>query len=135
MAGALYSAEQSVQSVSAGGLIGLGRTVHKSCQSQISSDDGAMTLKGVGYFKITATVTFTGAAGNAILSLYKDGYQIPGAIVTETIATADTEYHTVTLSAMVAKTPCRLISSITLVNNSAIALSVSNVSASAERVA
>lgn len=134
MAGALYSANQATQTVSPNGSISLGEAVHKSCPSQANIEGGAITLSGCGYFSVTATATFTGSAGDAVLALYKDGHKVPGAIATETIATADTEYHTISLTALVAKTPCKLRSAVSLMNLSPSSVTVTSCSAFCERV-
>lgn len=51
----------------------------------------------------------------------------------ETIATANTEYHTVTISAEILKTPCKALSSLTVMNLSSIALNVTNVAVRVKR--
>ena len=133
MASVLYVVNGNAQSVSAGGTVSLGRAVHRNAQSQASLNGDSISIAGNGYFNVDVTITFNGAAGDAEISLYKDGYRVPGAIAMETIATANTEYHTVTISAEILKTPCKTLSSLTVMNLSSIALNVTNVAVRVKR--
>lgn len=133
MASVLYTVNGSAQSVSAGGTVSLGRAIRRNAQSQASLNGDSISIAGNGYFNVDVTITFAGAAGDAEIALYKDGYQVPGAIATETIGTANTEYHTATISAEILKTPCKALSSLTVMNLSSIAISVTNIAVRIKR--
>lgn len=123
---AIYAANQNAQTIASNGNVNLGVTVHKTCQFIGNVSNESLNVMGNGYYQIDASATFTGPAGNAVFAICKDGYQVPGAKVTVTIGTADTEAHTIGLSALVVKTPCRNVSSFTLVNLSAGTMNVTN---------
>lgn len=123
---AIYAANQNAQTIASNGNVNLGVTVHKTCQFIGNVSNESLNVMGNGYYQIDASATFTGPAGNAVFAIYKDGYQVPGAKATVTIGTADTETHTIGLSALVVKTPCRNVSSFTLVNLSAGTMNVTN---------
>ena len=75
-----------------------------------------------------AKITFTGATtGDATLSVFKDSVQIPFAIGTETIETATTEYHTITIPFSIL-TDCCSTNTISIVNTGTIGLNVTNAS-------
>lgn len=83
-----------------------------------------------GYYEINATVTVTApAAGNVTITAQKNGENITGITATETITTADTEYRTLYLHGFV-RVLCHESDSIaiTLLNDSDIAIDVTNVS-------
>ena len=61
----------------------MGRAVHRNAQSQANLNGDAISIAGNGYFNVDVTITFNGAVGDAEISLYKDGYQVPGAIAVE----------------------------------------------------
>ena len=79
-------------------------------------------------YDVTASVTFTGATtGLATLSVYKNGVAIPFATASETVNTATTEVHSITI-------PCAILTDrcsnnvLTIVNNGAIGLTITNAS-------
>ena len=79
-------------------------------------------------YDVTAKVTFTGATtGLATLSVYRNGIAIPYATASETVNTATTEVHTITI-------PCAILTDkcsnnvITIVNTGAIGLTVTGAS-------
>lgn len=78
-------------------------------------------------YNIWAKITFTGVtAGLAEISIYKNGVLIPFAVGSETITTAGTEVHTITIPASIL-TDCCSTTSISIVNSGAIGLTVTNV--------
>lgn len=84
-----------------------------------------------GYYKIEATVTFSAEeAGDVILSIQKNGIDIPGIIATETITTPNTEIRTVTLQGILRVLCHEGEVVLTLVNKSESAITTSNVSIS-----
>ncbi len=132
MATVLYTVNEASQSVASGGTIDLGRTAHRNCQSQAFLNGDAITLTGSGYFEAEATVTFTGSAGLAAISLLNDGTAIPGASASATIGTADTETHTLSFACEVLKTPCRPRISLSLASTG-VAITVTNVAVRVKR--
>lgn len=132
MATVLYTVNTSSQTVATGNQIGLGRTAHRNCQSQALLNGDSINVSGTGYFVVDATVTFTGSAGTAAISLYRDGEAVPGATASATIGTADTETHTLSFTAEMLKAPCKPYVSLTLVSTG-VALTVTNVAVRVKR--
>lgn len=63
---------------------------------QLTND--TLILNQAGMYELTLSLVISApAAGDAVIQLYQNGEAIPGALATETIATATTEYHTVTI--------------------------------------
>lgn len=87
----LYAVNNLEQTVAAGGNISFGSPVRRfGCNCNISN--GTPYIVGAGYYLIDSNFTFeAGAAGTAVLTLYKDGEAIPGANATLTVA-ADSVY-------------------------------------------
>lgn len=91
--------------------------------------NGGVIIKKPGYYEINGTVTVTAPeAGDVVLTVQKNGVDIPGITSTETITTATTEVRTLALHGFV-KVSCDEIGSIiTIFNKSDIAITSSNVS-------
>jgi len=84
-----------------------------------------------GYYKIAATVTFSAEeAGDVVLTMQKNGIDIPGITATETITTPDTEIRTVTLQGIIRVLCHEGEVFLTLFNKSESAITTSNVSIS-----
>ena len=132
MATVLYTVNESAQTVAEGGTIALGRVVHRNCQAQALLNGNSINVSGAGYFAIEATMTFTGSAGLASISLLNDGIAVPGANASATIATADAETHTLSFACEIMKTPCKPYISLTLASTG-VALSVTNVAIRVKR--
>lgn len=122
---ALYLANTLSQTLTVGDNISFGNIVRRF-GNNINMSGGNVSLQGAGYYDIDTAFTFTaGAAGTAVIALYKDGTAIPGAIASFTTA-ADSVY-TVSIPALV-RTFCCTQSNITAVltgvagtvNNSAV---------------
>lgn len=88
---ALYAANTSAQSLTAGNTINFGNAVRRfGCNCNVAG--GNATITGSGYYDIDADITFTaGGVGTAVITLYKDGAAISGATASVTTA-ADTTY-------------------------------------------
>ena len=94
--------------------------------------NGGVSLRKAGYYRISGTVTFTSAAGNASITLAQDGQDVPGALVGLT-AEASTVY-TLPIEAVVrVRCPCAAPSVVTL-ENGGTAISTSNVALTAEYI-
>lgn len=129
---ALFAITPTTATVTAGGAIPLTTVARRMTPAiQLGSDSANIGVSG--YYEVTATVTFTAAeAGDATITAYANGQPIPGITATETIATAETETRTITLHGIV-RVRCEPIA-ITLVNESEVAITTSNVALSVIRI-
>ena len=94
--------------------------------TQLGSD--SVILERPGYYKVTATETFTApATGEVTLRLTQDGNAVPGAVASTSIVTANTETRSLTVSAIVRVTCCSGSSVLQLVNADS-AIQTSNIS-------
>lgn len=102
---AVYAANSTAQTLASGSVISFGTIVRKfGCNCSVSG--GNAIIQGAGYYDIDANVTFTaGAAGTAVITLYKDGTAIPGANASQTVA-ADSVYS-ISLPALVKEVCCQ----------------------------
>lgn len=90
---AIYTANTSTPTISAGGIIPVGNTVRRfGCNLQ--QDGNVITLCGQGYYlaNISATVSST-VAGPITLTAQKDGVAIIGATATATAAAASDDVN------------------------------------------
>lgn len=109
---ALYSANILSQTLAVGDNISFGNIVRRF-GNNINMSGGNVSLQGAGYYDIDTEFTFTaGVAGTAVITLYKDGTAIPGAVASFTAA-ADSVY-TASIPALV-RTFCCTQSTITAV--------------------
>lgn len=71
----------------------------KNCNTRtFDTTSNSITLNSSGIYHVTITAIVSApAAGDVTLSLFENGTVIPGAIATETITTATTEFHTATI--------------------------------------
>lgn len=120
----------TAQDVAVGGLINLGQTYRKYCKKNncgIKTFDFAGTsvsLNHSGVYHITTTLVGNApAAGDVTVQLYINGVEVPGAISTQTITTADTEvrtfvidYYTLVDNACILGRATTVSDTITLVN-------------------
>lgn len=81
-------ANQSLQTVAAQSIIGLGSVQRRfGCNLRLSGN--AIEVNGEGYYTIDCDLTVAPtAAGTVTAALYKNGTQIPGAIVSGSVSTA-----------------------------------------------
>ena len=134
------------QAVVAGGLINLGTTNRKYCKrcngvKTFDFNGTSLALQQSGIYHITATLTFTAAAaGDVTIELYENGLPT-GEFATETVTTADTEFRSVALdyyvltdSACVLGNVSTFIDNITLVNTSAVAVTITKVTVNVDKV-
>lgn len=105
-----------------------------------STDSASLTLQQKGMYHVTAVVTFTApATGDITFQLFENGTAIDGAIATNTIATATTEFITTTLDYYVLVDNVSVLGSpiaqkvITLVNTG-LASTIDNVVFNVEKV-
>lgn len=97
--------------------VNLGGAVRrKNCS--ITADGTMIQLQDPGYYTVDVGATYTAAAGNVTIQLLQDGVPVPGAFATETVATANTEVHTVSFPAVVrVNCSCSAPASLTVVAN------------------
>ena len=80
---------QTTQNLAEGSTISLGSVLRRfGCDLRLSGN--AIEVSNCGYYEISGTVTLAPTAtGNVTVALYLDGVQIPSAIATQTIGTAN----------------------------------------------
>lgn len=125
---ALYAANTNAQNVTAAeNIVRFGSIVRRYGRC-INLSGENVVVNEAGYYDVDANFTFTAtAAGVVVIALYKDGVQIPGAIVSETVA--ENSIYSMSIPAIIRNT-CNCESVITaqisgaagVVNNAAIAV-------------
>lgn len=114
-------------SVLANGIIPL-TTVQRRRNRSVQDGTNAVILNSPGYYKVTASVTFTApAAGEISIKLQKNNIDVPGVTASTTITTATTEVRTLNISGIVRVFCNEGVATLTLVN-SGLAATVQNVS-------
>lgn len=91
----------SSTAVLSGGIIPLTTITRRRCNA-ISTANNSIILNRVGYYKVNASITFSGDnTGEATVTLQKNDVDVVGITATTTITTADTEIRTLNLSGVV----------------------------------
>lgn len=126
----IFMITNTANSVLANGIIPL-TTIARRRSRVIQSNGDTIVLNSPGYYKVNATITFTGAAaGEATVELQKNGIAVPGMVGTTTITTADTEVRQITINGVV-RVMCNELAILSLVNTG-IAITTNNVSIDVE---
>jgi hypothetical protein len=113
-------------SILASGIVPL-TTISRRRGQVITSTTDNIVLNRPGYYKVNASITFTGdEAGDAVITLQKNGVDVVGLNASTTITTADTEVRTLNISGVVRVGCCEGISNLSLLNTG-IAITSSNV--------
>lgn len=100
----LYAANSNTQTLTTGSTISFGSIVRRY-GSNLNLSGGDVSVKGEGYYSVDSNFTFEPTTpGTVIITLYKNGVAIPGAVATFTTV-ADTIYS-VTIPAMVRQSCC-----------------------------
>ena len=87
---ALYTVNNSTQTVPVDGAINLG-TIVRRFGYNLDLSGNAIKLDGAGYYELDASVTLEpSAAGEVTLTAYLNGIALSGATASETVATEDT---------------------------------------------
>ena len=129
---AIFAITPTPASVIAGATLPLAQTARRISPRLILGSD-SVTASAPGYYKVSATVTFTApAAGVAQIQLHKNGVAVPGITSSESVVTATTEVHTLALEGIV-RVMCGETAILTLVN-AGIAIDTSNIALSIERI-
>lgn len=134
MKNSIYAGASSSATVNANGIVPLTTIIHRengNNRSEINLVGNAIAIQtGCGCrprYNVDARITFTGAtAGTATLGIFKNGVQIPLATASETVGTASTEIHTVTIPCATLLDNCST-NTLTIVNTSTIGLTVTGV--------
>lgn len=130
--GLIYMITPTSAEILAGGTLPLA-TIARRRNSGVNVENNSVVLSAPGYYKITAEVTLTATApGNVTILAEKNGVAIPGITATETITTATTEVRTLSLSGIVRVFCNDGVATISLVNESGVAITTSNISLSVE---
>ena len=116
----------TASSVVSGGVLPLS-TIARRTGRVVSSSNDSILLNLPGYYKVTATATFTAPeAGDVEISLQKNGVSVPGITASTTVSTADTVVSSIALSGIVRVFPVDSIATLTLIN-SGVAIETSNI--------
>lgn len=85
---AIYTAMTTPTSVAIGSTVPLGTTIRRfGCN--VAQDGNAITIKGKGYFLVTASITAAPAAVGAVtVAMNKDGVPVSGATASSSVSTA-----------------------------------------------
>lgn len=85
---AIYTAMTTPTSVNVGEIVPLGATIRRfGCN--ITQDGNTITIKGRGYFLVTASITTApDAVGTVAVSMSKDGVPVSGATASGSVSTA-----------------------------------------------
>ena len=85
---AIYTAMTTPISVAIGSTVPLGTTIRRfGCN--VAQDGNTITIKGKGYFLVTASITAAPAAvGSVTVAMNKDGVPVSGATASSSVSTA-----------------------------------------------
>lgn len=122
----IYMTNTTPVDVAAGGTLPISVARRTGCA--IQNGDNSVILKKPGYYTVNATVTFTGqTAGDVTIELQKNNVVVPGITSTVSVATPDTDIYTLTLTGVIRLLCYEGDAILTLVNNSGVALTISNI--------
>ena len=128
MSASIFAITPTAASVLANGALPLTTIARRQCGcvSQLGSD--SIVLERAGYYKVTATVTFTvPVAGVATVALKQDNQEVPGITASQSIDTATTQVGSLVLSGIVRVMYGSGASVLQLVNTG-VAIDTSNIS-------
>lgn len=130
--GLIYMITPTPVEVLSGGTLPLS-TIARRRSTGVNVENNTIVLSVPGYYKVNAQITLSATApGDVKISAYKNGVAIPGITATETITTATTEVRTLSLSGIVRVFCNDGVATISLVNESDVAITTSNISLSVE---
>lgn len=132
MSASIFVGTPTTASVTANGTFPLTTILRRQCGCISSLGSDSVILERAGYYKVTATATFTAPeAGQATLRVLQDGQQVPAIVASTTITTPDTEVRSLTVSGIV-RVGCCVGSSTLQLLNAGVAVETSNVSLDVE---
>ena len=112
--------------VAAGGTLPISVARRTGCA--IQNGDNSVILKKPTYYTVNASVTFAGQTeGDVTVELQKNNVVVPGITSSVTVATADTDIYSLTLTGVIRLLCYEGDAILTLVNNSDVALTISNI--------
>lgn len=101
----IYVVNNSTQDIVDGGIINLGSIIRRFGTSITLSGNGVQ-INDTGYYTIDSSITLSSAtAGDITVTMYNNGIAIPGAVATETVATAD-DVVNLSINAIIRETGC-----------------------------
>ena len=102
----IYTALQTTATPAIGNTVPVGSIIRrKGCG--IRADGNVINLTDPGYYDVELQATVAAAAaGNVVLQMLANGVEIPGAVATANIATADTQIETIGISCVVRVNCC-----------------------------
>ena len=137
----------STQDLAVGDTLDLGLVYRRYCKKNncgvkaFDFNGDAIALQHSGIYHVTATITFTApVAGDVTFQLVENGTPITGAIATETITTATTEFKTTTIDYYVLVDFGYVLNNATVltesvsITNTGVASTVTNVIVNVEKV-
>ena len=132
MSASIFVGTPTATTIPAGGVLPLTSILRRQCGCISSIGSDSVILERPGYYKVTATVTFTApAAGVVTIGLTQDGNQVPAITASSSITTATTEVGSIAVSGIVRVNCCNGSSALQLVN-SGVAINTSNISLDVE---
>lgn len=127
----IYMINTGASAVLSGGIIPLTTIARRRCRA-IQSDNDSIVLNATGYYRVSATVTFTGTeTGDAEMSITKNGVVVPGLTGAVSVSTADTQIRQIAINGIV-RVGCNDGASVLTLVNNGIAIDTSNVSVDVE---
>lgn len=128
MSASIFVGTPTAAAIPAGGVLPLTSILRRQCGCISALGSDSVILERPGYYKVTATATFTApAAGDVTIRLAQDGNQVPAITASTTITTATTEVRSLAISGIVRVSCCNGSSSIQLINDG-VAINTSNIS-------
>ena len=132
MSASMFVGTPTTATVAANGVLPLTSILRRQCGCISALGSDSVILERPGYYKVTATDTFTApAAGTVTLRLLQDGNPVPGIVASTTITTATTEVRSLTVSGIV-RVPCCGGSSTLQLLNADVAVNTSNIALDVE---
>lgn len=128
------------QTIEENGLINLGGIYRKYCKKNCNIPTfnfsyNSINLQQEGIYHITATFIVSATEpGDITIQLLNNGYAIPGAIATETITTAETEFRTMTIDYYLLAKENVIFNYVSNVNNSISFQNISTITATINNV-
>jgi hypothetical protein len=132
MSASIFVGTPTAAIVAQGGVLPLTSILRRQCGCISALGSDSVILDRPGYYKVTATTTFTApAAGTVTLRLTQDGNPIPAITASTSITTATTEVRSLAVSGIVRVGCCNGASALQLVN-AGVAINTSNIALDVE---
>lgn len=123
----IYLVTPTAETVASGAVLPL-TTISRRYGSAVQSAGSSVILTKPGYYNVTLALnTAADATGDITVVLRKSGVNVIGAVASETVGTATTEIHNITITAIVRVLCSEKPVTLTLVNESAASLLTKNI--------